>query len=224
MRFTFKSALVALVAVLVLGAVASASASAALPEFVHGEGEAFPISLSFSSKSVSTVFEGPGFLSQPGCNGASFSGEVTAAKSVSLTTEFEGCRLDATNICSTKGAAAGHVVLPWSGTLVYIDKATKQVGIVLKLTEKLIFECGSWSAPIKGSILIPVTPINTKTSKLGVAIHHGKAEGQPEYKEYENEKGEVEKTHFEVGTHVENNLNVAGEPQLAAGKSFTISG
>jgi hypothetical protein len=219
--------LAALVAVLALGVVASASASAALPEIVPGAGVKFPIAVEGASRNVAKVHLSQRNGSEPArCEGVKFKGDITGAKAVSLTTEMTYCTQDEpTRKCSTAGAAAGHVVLAGTGTLAYINKASKVVGIVLTLPETEV-ECGGYAMLVKGSVIIPITPINTKTSELSMVIKESEI-GKQEYTTYENEKGEVTTAYLRA--NLDDGWEVIGfsvaEPvKLTDGsKSYTIS-
>jgi hypothetical protein len=189
----FKRVLVMSMATLALTAVASASASAALPEFVHGAGEAFPIPIELKSNGETpALFESVAFRFGE-CKGVSIKGEITGAKTVPLTLELEHCRSGIEEGCHTVGSQ--NEVFSGNGSLVYIKKATKQVGVVLKLTEGHML-CGTQELRTQGALVIPITPINTKTSTLDVTLSG--EQGKSKFEFYENEKGESVRARLEI--------------------------
>jgi DNA-binding beta-propeller fold protein YncE len=194
MRHKGRTALVALVAVFVLGAVASASALAAPPEFVPKSGESFPIKLEDGMHAGFAAFRTE--LEFGSCSENRTTGEATGPKTIPLTLEWAGCK-DGSSSMTSEGAASGHIVIPGTGTLVYIDKATGQVGVLLTLKEVKI-EIGTTQLALKGSVVIPVSPTNTESESLDLPLHEGKNAGQQEYSGYENEKGEQKFATLEV--------------------------
>jgi hypothetical protein len=86
--------------------------------------------------------------------------------------------------------------------------------------------CGGFESFVRGSVVIPVTPINTKTSKVDWVIK-GNGKGKPNVTSYENEKGEVKKAKLEVESvdgSRENAMEVNEELDLTASKLLTVSG
>jgi DNA-binding beta-propeller fold protein YncE len=189
MRSKYKSALAALVAVCALGAVASASASAAPPEFTLKAGEKFPDAIGNSLNSVPAGFETEALSAS--CSSNKTTGEITSAKAASLTLEWTGCVKGTTQFTS-EGAEAGHIVITGTGTLVYIDKAKSQVGVLLALKEVKLL-AGEAKFFLKGSLVVPISPINQKVYTFELPFHQ-KGVGEQEFTSYENEKGEVEST------------------------------
>jgi len=186
-----------LTAALALTAVASASASAALPEFVPGHLSKFPIPIELKSNGLT-----PGLLEDSGgfkfgeCRGVAAKGEITGAKAVPLTLEVENCAKLSLGSCTSVGSPIGVQVFAGNGTLVYINKATKQVGVALKLNEGHIL-CGSgYEVATKGTVVIPITPINTETWTLHVVLKE--SNGKQQFELYENEIGEIVKGTPEV--------------------------
>jgi hypothetical protein len=204
------------------------TAPAVLPQFVLPEGEAFPVSLegslSFAKINLTST------VAHIACEGLKSKGSITSAKALSLTLELKDC-VRAGEKCNTEGAEAGLVVLPWNATLVYIDKAKKEVGVLLELAKTTIIKCGVEPREVevkaKGSLIVPVTPVNTKTSKVDLATLKGNGEGKQEVTEYESEIGEVEKAKLEVtagGTTAQGAVEVPEPLDLTANKSLTIEG
>jgi hypothetical protein len=196
------------------------------PEFVLGEGEILPVTLEGSFPSVKSDLSNPNGEAQS-CSGAKVKGSITSAKALSLTLELEKC-VKGTEKCNTAGAEAGREVLPGSGSLVYLDKATKEIGILFTQSE-LKIECPENinTLKLRGTIVIPVTPANTKTTKVDLALQ-GNGKGKPTVESYENEKGEAEKAKLELNIdgagYKESALETGEALDLTANKSLTIEG
>jgi hypothetical protein len=200
-----------------------ATPKAGLPEFVPGPGEGFPIKAEFTSDSTQSFIENTsGNLFVGTCHGVKVKGELTGAKSGSFTIESAHCE-SGSKECTTVGAAEDHEVLTGSGSLVYINKATKVVGIVLTVNPSEI-KCGSTKIKVEGGLNIPVTPLNTATSKVDLSITC-RLTGKQQYSSYENEKGEKVNDYFftNFGTgYLESCLNVSEEIKLTTSKPVTI--
>jgi hypothetical protein len=167
-----------------------------LPKFILGEGEAFPVAVELSEPGQWTKIGVTGETIT--CTGLKLKGAITAAKALSLTVEVEHCNKSGSE-CKTAGAASGVDVFSATGVPFYISKAEKQVGIRFTLGATVTITCGKSSeAKVRGSFLVPVTPVNTKASDFELLIHgNGFGEGVPTYTTYENEKGEAEKVELE---------------------------
>jgi hypothetical protein len=200
-----------------------------LPEFVLGEGELLPVTLEGSLPSAKSVLNTRA-LAAVTCEGLKAKGSITHAKAISLAIELTSCVESFSGEkpkCKTEGAAAGTVVLFGNGTgsPVYIDKAKTEIGVLLGVTETVI-TCNELKVKVKGTVVVPVTPVNTKTTKVDLAFK-GNGKGKPTVESYENEKGESEKAHLELkvdGEDEEAALEVPEEIPLTANKSLTISG
>jgi hypothetical protein len=213
----------ALAAVLALGAVAVASASAALPEFVPAEGGKLPITLEGSFPSASGGVTSTSNKSV-GCAGIYAKGEITGAKTASLVIELRHCEDGEGYQCELGEKGAGIEYFSGSASLVYLNKAKKEVGLVL--TQKRIKgDCFTESAWIQGGLIIPITPVNTKTSKPTFTLNDN-GKGVQEFQSYENEKGEVVKAHLELnlGSGPIMAALSTGALSLTANKSLTVSG
>jgi hypothetical protein len=167
-----KTAGVALVAALALGALASASASAALPELGRCVPAEVPKSGEYSGAKCVTPGEGKGkynFIPGPGpkpkfegtsaegpvlktpnltiaCAAATFNGEYTGAKTASVTLDLIGC-LDQTTHkkCQSNPAKEGEIeTLPLEGELGFVNvNGRVGVGLDLKRSPALAtFTCG----------------------------------------------------------------------------------
>jgi hypothetical protein len=213
MKHKGRTMFAALAAALALGVVASASASAALPEFVPAEGGKLPIALEGSLPTgkggITSGSEKANLL----CEGIYAKGEITGAKTASLSIELRDCKDGAGYYCEFGEKGSDVEYFSGSASLAYLNKAKKEVGLVL--TQKRIKgDCISESAWIQGGLIIPITPVNTKTSKPTFTIR-GNGKGVQEFQSYENEKGEVVKSHLE--------LNLGSGPIMAALETGALS-
>jgi len=191
MRFKGRKVLAAFVAVLALCAVASASALAAPPEFTLKAGEKFPSAIEGAKASIPAGYESTSFSAA--CSTNKSKGEVTGTKEVSLTLEWTGCH-DGTTSLNSEGSPAGDIAVAGTGSLVFIHEDESSVGILFTLKTTTIY-AGSLEETLKGSVLIPITPVNKEIAagspSLELAIDQEKP-GVPKYTRYENEKGEAE--------------------------------
>ena len=139
---------------------------------------------------------------------------VTGPNTVQGTIRFTGCRSNADK-CQSVGAKEEEEIVTeeLTGTLVYISKAAKTVGILFKpkgesFTE---FRCVTPSTnEIHGGIIVPITPVNTKlTIKTGFTLGPLKTkevgkEKEQEITEYETNQGTKVRSRLEtywIGEH-----------------------
>src|ERR1700722_5986380 len=173
MRHKGRTMFTALLAVFALGALAAASASASTlqPEFVPGPGASFPVAIENGMHAGRVSFEWTS-TDWGTCSEKRRSGKIISAGPASLTLEWAGCSSKETR-WHTEGAPEGHVVITGIGHLNYISSSPAKVGLVLAINEtKLI--AGSSYIKLRGSLVIPVGPLNTEAVKLGLPTHeHG---------------------------------------------------
>jgi hypothetical protein len=155
----------AFVAVFAISAVASATASATLPEF--------------SASTTFTSAGGAGKLktakSEVSCtSNTTEEGKVTAPKSASVkAVVFKGCKSSGAE-CKNAGKEEIKTV-PLSGTLGYVEKAAvpPKVGVELKPTTGTVFAeftCGGIiKVTVSGATVGQLTPVNTLTEKFELA-------------------------------------------------------
>jgi hypothetical protein len=149
---TIKLVGAALMAVVALSAIASATASAALPEFLPGSG-------TFTSTS------GAGTLAIQGgntitCSSDTNSGSITGPKTVTVTIDFKGCVLFGFVGAHSLEDASGVILVKATGTLCFIKQASPlQVGLKLTITPVHI-EAGGQLAKVEGTLYGEVTPLN----------------------------------------------------------------
>lgn len=164
-RTIYRKALVALAATLALGALASASASAALPEF---EGP-FPNKFTFTASNTVTVMTEGSTTLHFSCTSSTAEGSITEAHAGTATLKLHGCVSGTGAHCTTSGLVEGEIK---TGSLpiaaVYTKLSPKEVGIDFNYNQTTTFasfSCGFENpVVIRHSIIAKVTPINTKTS------------------------------------------------------------
>ncbi len=165
MRSMFRSVLVAIVAVLALSAVATATASAALPEIVNSKGEEL-VKKKFTGEVTGTMIDEINGEGAEECQKLTFAGEVKGTKGGEGT-----LMLHCAGSCHTKGLKEKEMKFSVSVNLVWLSKAKEEAALLLSIPSVADFEgiCWSHTTPslfpleVSGSLLIPVSP----TNKLG---------------------------------------------------------
>jgi hypothetical protein len=153
------------------------------------------------------------------CSENKTEGTITGAKAVSLTLEWAGC----SSGWHTEGSPEGRVVITGTGTLSFISRSTEKVGVVVAIKEAKLLS-GSTSIKLRGSLVIPITPLHTETSKFAMPIHETGL-GEQEFGSYENENREVVEARPQIvfGTSFKKaGIEVQGGNELTSGKSLTI--
>ena len=165
MRFISSSVFAALVAALIMSAVGAMPASAALPEFnktnvkFTGVGSSYP-----------HFYVGTG---ESSCRGfGSIKGEITGAKSLAgVVVKFENCNDGA--VCY---AYLNWETEPLGGTLGYINKANKTLGLLLAPASGPVAKCSIEAEELRGSIIGEIKPVNTRTTKFTLSFKANKDE------------------------------------------------
>jgi hypothetical protein len=155
----------ALMALTALTAVATSTASAALPEFSPASG-------------TFTATSGPGTLQIKGGGAISCkadtvkNGVITNEKLFTATVDFTSCTALGLT-ANSEGDAAGTILIPLDGDLCYLSKSAKTVGALLKILPEagVNIEIPSVKEKIvvRGTGVAEVKPVNTKT-KTGELI------------------------------------------------------
>jgi hypothetical protein len=225
MRIISRRVFVVLVAVCVMSAVGVASASAALPELVNKEGKAL-VKDKFSAQSETYVefytdwSGGAKFV----CETAAVAGDFNGLKTGEATFTLKKCKTEAglggkcTGIeKGKKREVAGEMVIPFSLTLVYTKKASKELALLFNLKESSSFVCGGSEFKLHGGFLIPQENVN-KLLEVGKgpwldARYKTSGDGEQEVKQYENEKGEKVETYLKISE---------GEAEVSSPVSFEM--
>lgn len=150
-------------ALLAISVVASASASAALPEFT-------PVPNAFTAKSGKATLQQKG-----GATVTCKTSETTAKAKNEVKTEktgvydilFLGCETLGKVCTGLTDTVAGSILSIGTFSISYLSKAAKTVGIKLE-TGEVHFECGAGAAllTVKGCALGSLEKVNTKTKTL----------------------------------------------------------
>jgi hypothetical protein len=198
MRSVWRSVLLSMVAVLALSAVATATASAALPELVNGKGEEL-VSKKFSGEvKEKMIFEIAGRGSEE-CQKSAFSGEVKGTKGGEAT-----LTLHCAASCHTPGSKEGEIRFPVSVNLVWLNKANEEIALLLSIRGAVDLEDYCWAYTMSsefpletsGSFLIRVSPKNTLKTEYRFVVKQKGSRQEPS--EYENEIGEKVKAQLET--------------------------
>jgi hypothetical protein len=151
----------ALVAMFAMSAVASATASAALPELVNSSGVEL-VKKNFTIKSGAGKLEST--LGTVECSSDTGSGKVTGLKTDEATVTFKGCKLAGTSTTCQSGAEAGVIVTnALKSEVVYIKSTEpKEVGVKITPVGTLLakFSCGTLTFEVSGETTGKITPIN----------------------------------------------------------------
>lgn len=176
-----------LVAMFAIGALASASASAALPEFKSGY--KFPIPFTAKSNSVTLNIKGGGAYL---CKTSTTTGEITGPKEVAkVIIKFNG-----ENGCS--GFCKQPVHEGWwetkelKGRIGYLNKGFRTVGLLLEGTVEPFAKCNTplFGGPEKliGAIIGELSPTNTGTTSFALTYKQGVERGQQQITHFEGEE------------------------------------
>jgi hypothetical protein len=226
-RIVSRLGVVLVLAVMTAG-VAAASASAVLPKYVLTRADRIaPNGIAMTIETPTPAKEELFQVGNVTCSTTLGEIEGEGLQSVKFTGHltFTGCKgtSKGAGSCHSVGAGFGDITTNnMTMYLVYLSKATKEVGLVLNYTKTgeaatlESFECevtGIWQKiTVRGTALAKMTPINQKTSKFTVALTGSK--GVPTLTKYENEKGEKFTTKLETqrgtGAWEGSDLNSAG--------------
>ncbi len=164
----------AIVAVVALSALAAATSSAALPEFLPGNaGEKF------------TGKSGAGTLEVPPegpivCAKDTVTGENTGAtkKTALAIIDFTGCKVFGIVNAQSLGDPAGTILVHVELELCYINKATKEVGVLTEVLPVHIEVFGKLLL-IKGDQVAKITPVGKSTKEFKLTYEQSKGKAKP---------------------------------------------
>ncbi len=201
MRSMFRSVLVAIVAVLALSAVASATASAALPEIVNSKGEEL-VKKKFTGEVTERMVDEINGEGTEECQKLTFTGEVKGTKGGEGT-----LTLHCSGGCHTKGLKEKEMKFSVSVNLVWLKKAKEEAALLLSIPGVADFEGYCWSQitasqlpfEVSGSFLVPVSPTNKLGTGYRFLLKYQNGDIQ-EPSEYENEAGEKVKAQLETSS------------------------
>jgi hypothetical protein len=148
----------AIVAVVALSAIASATASAALPEFLPASGK-----FTSTAGAGTLQIEGGNTIT---CTEGTNSGEITGAKTATVTITFKGCRIFGFIGAHSSGDVEGTILVSSAkGELCYLSKTAKTVGLKLTLASTLKIEAGGQKSEVLGTLIGEVKPVNSKVTE-----------------------------------------------------------
>lgn len=161
----------ALLAVLALTAIAASSALAALPEFLPGSG----VTITGTSGKGALQIKGGGTIK---CEKDVPLGEINGAKTAAIDVHFEGCKAIGF-AANSVGDAAGVILVKGTGTLCYLSKAAKTVGLSVEVSPTLQIEVptAKQKIEVKGTIIGEAKPVNS--SKTTGEVVFTQKEGVP---------------------------------------------
>jgi hypothetical protein len=187
MRSMCKSLPLVLVVALAMSAAATSVASAfSLPEFSPSKGVHFTGtgSLTLQEKTGKAIYQ---------CKTTEVEGEVVGAKEVKkLIIRVPGNQLGCGGFCENTKNAGSLETRELKGTLGYISKSGKTVGLLVEPAGggADVSSCWSWAratnASIKGDLVLPlIGVVNTKTTEFKIGLHQ--SEGTQEIRKLEGE-------------------------------------
>jgi hypothetical protein len=171
----------ALVAVFAMSAVAATAASA-LPEYSK-----FPVK--FTGTSGTSVLKAGGTTVT--CTSDTAEGTIATATTTTSKVTYTKCTGPFSAECKSPGAKGGEIkTAELTGTLGYLNKTKKEVGVLLKPktgTNFVTIECFGIKTETTGSIIGQVTPVNTKSTKSKLVF--ATKEGKQALTKFEGESG-----------------------------------
>ena len=174
MKSTLRSALLVFSTAALLASLASASASAALPEFSASK---YPVTYKITGLEV-LLESGRGNIYCRGeREGQKISGEITSATTATGTWTLTGCEETPFHgKCTSEGAARGEIKtasLPVKP--VYTSKELKKAGLEFNYVETskrfAKFNCEGTESAIKGAVIARIAPVNLKVSSFEVVFN-----------------------------------------------------
>jgi hypothetical protein len=198
MRSMLRSVLVALVAVFAVGAVASASASAELPVF-----ETAATGLTYLGKTgevtmqtTETHTKGLVLHCKASTNKGEFSESHSFKSFAKVIITYTGCTIHEKTFgelsCTSKGAATGEIISnDLKATLIYTNKAAKEVGLVFKPEEAggalAEYKCGGLVGSVKltGAVITKLPNEQVGKSRLSFTWDYRQKGGIQEPTAYE---------------------------------------
>jgi hypothetical protein len=174
-----KQVFVVAAVVSALAAVSASPASAVIPKWIPGAGQAFPIG--FEGRATGTTYLESNLPADPGkliaCTGAQVAGSaISSYKTQNFAIELLGCRETVFgHPVSGGGGGPGVIALKQNKAgpiLVYLNHRSEGlVGLRLTIatTTLQIEEGGQFE--VKGELLIPITPINTESRLFGITLN-----------------------------------------------------
>jgi hypothetical protein len=161
----------ALLASLTLTAIAAGSALAALPEFLPGSG----VTIKGSSGKGQLQIQGGGTIK---CEKDKPLGEIIGFKTATVDVHFEGCKAIGF-AANSVGDTSGVILVRGVGTLCYLSKVSRIVGLLVEIAPTLQVEVptAKQKIEVKGTVIGEVHPVNS--SQTTGEVLFTQKEGKP---------------------------------------------
>jgi hypothetical protein len=221
-RSTSKRLLLALAgtAVMAVGVVSSASALS-LPEFSPTKG------VHFTGTAGGVFLQEKTGLATYKCQTVEVEGEVVGAKEVKkLIIRVPGNQLGCNGFCENTKNAGSLETRELKGTLGYLSKSAKTVGLLVEPVGggSDVSSCWSWArasnASINGDLILPlIGVVNSKTTEFKIGLHQ--KEGTQEIRKLEGEATAHQWSIFPEGFE-EIPFGFEGSFQVKAAKSLEV--
>jgi hypothetical protein len=213
----YRRAGIAIATVLMLSMIASAAASAALPEVEFLAGGKFPVEGKDTLKGAEIVKLTTKAGLQIACSEVNWLVTIESIHLGKFSGKLTGCK-EGTRTCTSEGAAAGEILTEkgnWH--LVFVSLSALKVGEVFELPATLAIKCGTFDVKVKGVFVASTFPLNEWTTKVKTNLKCG-AKGKNEFTSYFAEGGsEV------TGKFLEANFGVGYEQScLEIGVEMTL--
>jgi hypothetical protein len=124
-----------------------------------------------------------------GCSASSGTGEITGAKTATVSLKFTGCGANGWS-CQNEGAPSGEIktgTLP--AVLEYISRERQEAGLVVNYTSGTIakWSCGTTTGlGLRGAVVAAITPVNSSSSTHTVTFAKTANIGEQNPTQYEN--------------------------------------
>lgn len=157
---------IAFALVVVASALTASAASAALPEILPGVKNAFT-----SKTATKLTFEQKGGIAAVTCTASVGSGFIVGLKTGSIIEIYEKCSAPLSGKCTGLSDAAGDITVSGTWEVGYINKATKDVGVLFSLIP-VHFECEKLITlvTVEGCVIGLITPINNNVKEYTVKL------------------------------------------------------
>lgn len=208
------------VALFALFAIASATASAALPSVTLLPGEKFPVA--FEGKSGKGILETVKGTTVK-CSSGKSSGSIEGEKTGKTTITFEGCESSGFK-CNTTGKGSGIIETSGTTTLVFDSLSPLGVALLLAVNETT-FECTALvKVKVKGNILLLVKPLGEEVTSFELIVTQSKGvPGDTKYFEGGVEKHPTLLSSIDGGAF-ENSADESTENKITTAKMVKIEG
>jgi|SRR6201994_4765582 len=178
---SFKALVVALFAVLALGAIVASAASAAEVRALVLSGGKFPVKFEGTSGAGKLESVGGSSIS---CTAGTNKGEITNEKTGTVTFDFTGCKAFGFN-CNTTGDATGVVLTTGTFEGVYDSLGTTLLPALFVTLKETTIECTALAkVKVRGTLLLLFSKLTSGTDVTEAEIIVTQSKGVPTDKKY----------------------------------------